>query len=79
MKDRQSIIQSFNCAIEGFIYVMKVGTSGDLFAEVVPIITDDVSTAKKKAWEKPESSAKKLWDDGVEKVKGWYKEFVPKP
>jgi len=61
----------------GFTYVMKVSSGGDLFAEVVPIITDDVATPKKKAQEAPKSSSERLWDDTVDKMKGWYKEFSP--
>jgi hypothetical protein len=63
----------------GFIYVMKVSSGGDLFAEVVPIITDDVGVSKKKEEEAPKSSSRRIWDGTVDKVKGWYKEFSPWP
>ncbi|MFC1834755.1 hypothetical protein ACFL2Q_08470 [Thermodesulfobacteriota bacterium] len=61
----------------GFIYVMKVGSGGDLFAEVVPIITDDIGPRKKKAEKDNQSTTEKLWDDTMHKMKDWYKGFKP--
>jgi hypothetical protein len=61
----------------GFIYVMKVGSGGDLSAEVVPIITADDESPVKKRPRYEKSSAEKLWDDTKDKMKGWYKDLIP--